>query len=225
MLARRRADLRFAGITFLVALVGVLLALGATQIRLPTEWLLTLCGMFVGAVCILPRRLRKRAWRIMRSFASRRAEHVSASLQSAHVITSPRVVDGDTIDDTKTGVRYRLAGIDAPETAERARCFSERRHGELSKGEAISVIQAAKVIEARPTGRVDAYGRTVAYVYVDGVDLGDTLVRRGLARPWRSGRKPWCGSRGGMSKMARKRNAAWQCSMCGQRFEPRPTRT
>jgi len=174
----------------------------------------------IGAAGMLPSQVRKRAWRLLRRFASRRVEHAHATMRVANIVRMPRVVDGDTIDDQATGIRYRLASVDAPETGNRAGCFSERRLGELSKAETTEIVGGAKLIEARPTGRIDAYGRTVAYLYIDGVELGDVLVRRGLARPWRGDRKPWCGRRGGMLKMARRANVAWQCSACGQHFEP-----
>jgi len=219
-LIRRRADLRFAAVAFGLAFVLCTALVVLIQTQPSPQWVGVGIVACIGAAGMLPSRVRKRAWRLLKRFVSRRAEHASASMRAANILRMPRVVDGDTIDDQATGIRYRLASADAPETGRRAGCFSERKHGELSKAEAIGIVGGAKLIEARPTGRIDAYGRTVAYLYIDGVELGDILVRRGLARPWRGDRKPWCGRRGGMLKMARRANVAWQCSACGQRFEP-----
>ncbi|NVD46155.1 thermonuclease family protein, partial [Altererythrobacter sp. HHU K3-1] len=38
----------------------------------------------------------------------------------------------------------------------------------------------------------DRYGRTLARLTVDGVDVGRQLVKEGLARPYEGGRRGWC---------------------------------
>ena len=38
----------------------------------------------------------------------------------------------------------------------------------------------------------DRYGRTLATLMVDGVDVGETLVAEGLARHWPDGPEFWC---------------------------------
>jgi endonuclease YncB( thermonuclease family) len=43
-----------------------------------------------------------------------------------------------------------------------------------------------------PVGRRDRYDRVVAYIVVDGRDLGEVLMAEGLARAWRGRREPWC---------------------------------
>jgi endonuclease YncB( thermonuclease family) len=60
----------------------------------------------------------------------------------------------------------------------RAREFTER------------FLKQGKVV-IRQTG-VDRYGRILATVERDGVDLGEALVKEGLARPWRGKREQWC---------------------------------
>lgn len=106
-----------------------------------------------------------------------------------------RVIDGDTIENTATGERIRLANIDTPETGERAQCAAERDAGERATREARNLISTSTV-SVDPTGRVDSYGRTIARVRVDGRDMGRILIDRGLARPWRGRREPWCGEDG-----------------------------
>lgn len=110
-----------------------------------------------------------------------------------------RVIDGDTFADAASGMRYRLANIDTPEAGDRARCATERRLADDATSAARTIIAAAERVAVKPTGRIDAYGRAIAYVQVDGQDLGALLVARDVARPWRGRREPWCDSRGGLT--------------------------
>jgi endonuclease YncB( thermonuclease family) len=126
-----------------------------------------------------------------------------------------RVIDGDTIQDLGTGVRYRLANIDAPETGAQARCAIERIAGECAGRVAHNMVRSAKRVEVRRTFRHDRFGRRVAFVLVDGADLGELLMARGLARPWRGRRVRWCGARGGFAQMAKNVQGAPSCRSCG----------
>jgi endonuclease YncB( thermonuclease family) len=154
-----------------------------------------------------------------RSFPGERARqgHARWGADRTHrILLSVRVVDGDTIDDLHTGIRYRLANIDAPETGDNARCYSERVQGERAKQEAEKLLLAAKQVEARPTGKIDKYGRTVAYILADGQDLGVLLIQRGFARPWAdSGYARWCGDKGALLQMAKELGVNWNCRTCG----------
>lgn len=132
-------------------------------------------------------------------------------------IAMPYVIDGDTIDDCTTGVRYRLANIDAPETGENARCFSERTLGQWAKTEAIRLVRNAQDVSVRKTWRTDRFKRRVAFVLVDGRDLGDMLMERGLAWPWRGYRARWCGRRGALSVLMRGRPNHPACFRCHKR--------
>jgi endonuclease YncB( thermonuclease family) len=88
-----------------------------------------------------------------------------------------RIVDGDTLALGST--RIRLAGIDAPErgqscgeTAAAWPCGerAEARLGELARTE----------VSCQPEDR-DRWGRLVAVCRSEGADLGDAMVRAGLA--------------------------------------------
>jgi len=94
-----------------------------------------------------------------------------------------RVVDGDTLI-IEPKERIRLIGVDAPESVAPARpveCMAREASRFLS--------------ELLPTGtavrldydveRLDRYGRTLAYVWVDstGLFVNAELVRRGFAQP------------------------------------------
>lgn len=107
-----------------------------------------------------------------------------------------RVIDGGTLEDKVADITYRIVNIDTPETGPRARCAAERELGNQARRQARALISAANDVGLRPTGRIDRYGRTIAFVLIDGRDLGETLIADGLARPWRGRREPWCGANG-----------------------------
>lgn len=114
----------------------------------------------------------------------------------AGTLTRMRVIDGDTLRDLSKGVTYRLVNIDTPETGENARCPAERALGDAATRRARALVSGAVRVETREIGRIDTYGRTIAYVLVDGQDLGEALISEGLARPWRGRREPWCDAAG-----------------------------
>lgn len=109
-----------------------------------------------------------------------------------------RIIDGDTMEDMRDDVTYRLVNIDTPETGSRARCTAERELGNRATEAARSLVSQAQRLELRPTGRIDRYGRTIAFVVLDGHDMGETLIAAGLARPWRGRREPWCDANGNL---------------------------
>jgi micrococcal nuclease len=111
---------------------------------------------------------------------------------------SIRVIDGDTLEDMSADIIYRIVNIDTPETGSRARCVAERELGDRATRTARTLVTNARSFETLPTGRIDRYGRTIAYVRVDGRDLGETLIADGLARPWRGRREPWCDAGGNL---------------------------
>jgi endonuclease YncB( thermonuclease family) len=89
-----------------------------------------------------------------------------------------RVIDGDTIE--LAGQSLRLAGLDAPElnqTCERGALAY--RCGETAR-DALRALARADALTCRIEGR-DRYGRGLARCEAGGVDLGASLVRRGLA--------------------------------------------
>ena len=84
------------------------------------------------------------------------------------------VLDGDTIDvltTTKTQVRVRLAGIDAPEKRQAFGNVAKKELSDLVFGKQVTVEWRKK----------DRYGRTVGKVIVDGVDANLKMVEAGLA--------------------------------------------
>jgi len=109
-----------------------------------------------------------------------------------------RVIDGDTLEDMREEITYRIVNIDTPETGSRARCPAERDLGNRATNAVRTLLSSAERLELRPTGRTDRYGRTIAFVVIDGRDMGETLIAEGLARPWRGRREPWCDAGGNL---------------------------
>jgi micrococcal nuclease len=101
-----------------------------------------------------------------------------------------RVVDGDTVEVTRNGVRskVRLLGIDAPESVKPdspVECF-----GPESSDFATTALQGRDVVLEfdRSQSREDQYGRTLAYVWVDGVLFNEQAVALGYSERYRASR-------------------------------------
>jgi len=118
--------------------------------------------------------------------------------RSSSVAERMRVIDGDTLEDMREEITYRIVNIDTPETGSRARCPAERDLGNRATNAVRTLLSSAERLELRPTGRTDRYGRTIAFVVIDGRDMGETLIAEGLARPWRGRREPWCDANGNL---------------------------
>ena len=89
------------------------------------------------------------------------------------------VIDGDTLEIH--GTRIRLWGIDAPESSQlcRGEDSLQYRCGAKAANELDALI-AQRPVSCIPIS-LDQYRRTVAPCTVGGVDLGEWLVRNGLA--------------------------------------------
>ena len=113
-------------------------------------------------------------------------ESMSASLLSntapeQYVVS--RVVDGDTIEVEKEGVKekVRLIGINAPESVDPRKtveCFGKESSDELKtllKG------QQVKLYEDNTQDNRDKYGRLLRYVYTDDHFINLVMIERGYA--------------------------------------------
>ena len=101
------------------------------------------------------------------------------------------VVDGDTF--WLKGERIRIADIDTPETHP-PRCAKEARLGKAATLRLRALLNAGPVTLEIGERDVDRYGRKLRVVTREGKSLGDTLVAKGLARPWEGRRRGWCGA-------------------------------
>lgn len=96
----------------------------------------------------------------------------TAEEKSKETVLVTRVVDGDTIE-IQGGARVRYIGIDTPETGQ---C-----NGEEAAKENAQLVENKKVILETDIQKLDRYGRTLAYVFTDGVFVNEELLKRGLA--------------------------------------------
>jgi endonuclease YncB( thermonuclease family) len=118
------------------------------------------------------------------------------------------VIDGDTLEIH--GTRIRLWGVDAPESSQLCRgADSNLYRCGASAANDLDTFIARRPVKCTPISE-DQYGRSVATCSVGGTDLGEWLVRNGLALDWpqyskgryaaaqrdadRSGRGMWAGS-------------------------------
>src|ERR1700687_1522097 len=98
------------------------------------------------------------------------------------LIGQASVIDGDTLEIH--GTRIRLWGIDAPESSQLCRNDEslQYRCGAKAANELDAFI-ARRPVDCSPVG-LDQYRRTVAVCSIDGVDLGEWLVGKGVALDW-----------------------------------------
>lgn len=102
--------------------------------------------------------------------------------------TGIMVIDGDTIRTPRA--TYRIMGIDAPETYQ-ARTDREYQLGMAAKAKLHEIMSSGSV-KIVPAAGDDKYGRGLAYVLVNDVDVAKPMIASGLARPYDGGRRqPW----------------------------------
>ena len=99
------------------------------------------------------------------------------------------VVDGDTF--YINGDKVRIAGIDAPETHP-PRCNYEAQLGNEATGKLHDLLNSGAVTMTSIDRDRDVYGRLLRNVQVNGADVGEAMVRAGVAREYGSGRRSWC---------------------------------
>ena len=107
---------------------------------------------------------------------------LSGSALADDFVGQASVVDGDTLEIH--GIRIRLWGIDAPESSQlcRGEDTLQYRCGAQAANDLDALI-ARRPVNCSPLS-LDQYGRTVATCSVGGTDLGEWLVRKGLALDW-----------------------------------------
>lgn len=107
----------------------------------------------------------------------------AAVLAAAPAFADVRVVDADTID--LGGTRYRIYGIDAPETGQTCATTSGRTWpcGSRATAALIALIDGREVKCEDMT--LDEYGRMLAVCSADGIDIGEAMVASGMAWAYR----------------------------------------
>jgi endonuclease YncB( thermonuclease family) len=114
-----------------------------------------------------------------------------------------RIVDGDSLEianeflPQELKLFVRIKGIDTPEKAPRAKCEKENILAQKASNYTKNSIEKAQKNHQKITFseiKWDKYGgRIVAKVMIDDNDLGQELVRSGLARVYNGEKKKtWC---------------------------------
>lgn len=108
------------------------------------------------------------------------------------------IYDGDTFRVDIAGypavignnIPIRINGVDTPEI--RGKCDSEKLLARQAKQFTVNALRNAKRVELKNIQR-GKYFRLVADVYVDGVNLGNSLLKQKLAYEYHAGtKKSWC---------------------------------
>jgi hypothetical protein len=86
----------------------------------------------------------------------------------------------------------RLANAAGPNDVPRAACWAGALAARSARETVRALIANAEDVTVTPTAGVDEDGRAWAQVSVDGVDLGQTLLQRGLAAPRNGTGFHWC---------------------------------
>lgn len=107
---------------------------------------------------------------------------LSADACANDLVGQASVVDGDTLEIH--GTRIRLWGVDAPESSQLCRGADSNLYRCGAKAaNGLDIFIARRPVNCTPVAE-DRYGRTVATCAVGGADLGEWLVRNGLALDW-----------------------------------------
>ena len=108
--------------------------------------------------------------------------------------------DGDS-GRLSDGTKFRLHGIDSPETGSMkqrggAKCEAERVLGFEAKEAALELTRGKQVTVSETRG-TDRYERTVVRLEIDGKDVAALLVAGGTHKTWdydgRQKKPDWCG--------------------------------
>ena len=108
-----------------------------------------------------------------------------------------RVVDGDTFNGwaatfiyQTTYMSVRIRAIDTPERRGSAPC--EKILANRATARLYNLLENATAVTIDDLD-YDSFGRVVAFVYADGVNVGAKLIEEGLARPYVKGQHGgWC---------------------------------
>lgn len=116
------------------------------------------------------------------------ATEVRAEASSGTMTGRLYVIDGDTFGIGRQHIR--ILGMDAPETHP-SRCAQEAQLGNAATHKLRQLLGSGTVMMSG-SGR-DQYGRELRLVFVNGVDVAQTMIGAGLARSYDGGkRQGWC---------------------------------
>ena len=92
-------------------------------------------------------------------------------------------MDGDTLKVDGKSYRLTIDGSDSFDTPEtyRAKCLAEKLLGEKATDRLRGLLAGG--YEVRDLGKTDRFGRSLWSVSVGGENIGEILIREGLAMP------------------------------------------
>lgn len=132
---------------------------------------------------------------------------------AADIAGRASVIDGDTLEIA--GQRFRLFGVDAPESAQTCNDMNGNawRCGQKA-ALALSNLIGQKTVACTPVDR-DRYGRTVARCRSGGTELNDWMVENGWARAYTAYSKDYLGAESAARQRAKniwagEMTAPWQ---------------
>ena len=112
-----------------------------------------------------------------------------------------KVIDGDTIQfeapwvpkPLKPVISVRVFGVDTPEKAPKNKCQQEDEMAQKATTFTKEAIANAKNIRVSLKDWDKYAGRVLGIVVIDGISLGEQLLKNKLARPYFGGKKEgWC---------------------------------
>jgi micrococcal nuclease len=110
-------------------------------------------------------------------------EDDSVNLANQIPVTLVKTIDGDTIKVKVNGkmetVRYLL--VDTPESEKPGMCVQPFAKEAIERNNQL-VRDGKLTMEFEQGNTRDSYGRLLAYVYVDGLSIQETLLKEGFAR-------------------------------------------
>ena len=102
--------------------------------------------------------------------------------------------DGDTCYVTINGedTKIRLLELDTPEIS-KPKCEQELEWGLRARDSVNNLIENSRTIEIKTEYQKDFFGRTLAYLIIDGEDVSALLVKNDLGVVYKKGHKMnWC---------------------------------
>lgn len=99
------------------------------------------------------------------------AEPIMGEQTEARIVVT-RIIDGDTLV-ISTGETVRLIGVDAPEKKD---CYSINGANRLQE-----LVLDKEITIEHDRSEKDRYGRTLLYIWVDGVFVNEILTKEGFA--------------------------------------------
>jgi endonuclease YncB( thermonuclease family) len=143
---------------------------------------------------LFPMTIRRRsALGLVATFALTACSRGAPLFADVQAARAPQVTVAEADALVVDGRRVRLSNANAPQLLPEARCWAEGVAARQARDAVQGLVAEARDVAVTPTGGVDDDGRAFSRVTVDGVDLGEALLKDGLAAKPGAARFDWCG--------------------------------